>query len=226
MLLICQWSPENGHILDLMCINGDWDKSPGKCIKKPVCEANSYAACILPQVCHDTCDNYLSQNKFECDNSLPCEWGCKCNDGFVLNSENKCVHPDQCGCPDPNFVANPDTMDDSAGPNMYMPGVSILKEFCGQKCTCMGSKWECEDYQCPGGTFCSLDLDEKFACTTDPICPDTASWSQWISNGCKYDLRLIRKSHAELQATMMLITDVELQQLQTKSAQNNFVVDI
>ena len=108
----------NGHILDLTCINGDWDKSPGKCIKKPVCEVNSYAACILPQVCHDTCDNYLSQNKFECDNSLPCEWGCKCDEGFVLNSENKCVHPDQCGCPDPNFVANSDvTADDSGGPS-------------------------------------------------------------------------------------------------------------
>lgn len=179
----------NGHILDLTCINGDWDKSPGKCIKKPVCEVNSYAACILPQVCHDTCDNYLSQNKFECDNSLPCEWGCKCDEGFVLNSENKCVHPDQCGCPDPNFVANSDvTADDSGGPSMYMPGVSILKEFCGQKCTCMGSKWECEDYQCPGGTFCSLDLEQKFECATDPICPSSATWSQWISKGCKYEL--------------------------------------
>ena len=51
--------------LELTCINGEWDKSPGKCTKKPTCDANSYAACILPQVCHDTCDNYLSQNKFE-----------------------------------------------------------------------------------------------------------------------------------------------------------------
>ena len=146
-------------------------------------------------MCHDTCDNYLSQNKFECDKSLPCEWGCKCDEGFVLNSENKCVHPDQCGCPDPNFVANSDiASDDSGGSSMYMPGVSILKEFCGQKCTCMGSKWECEDYQCPGGTFCSLDLEQKFECTTDPICPDSATWSQWISKGCKYELLIMTKS--------------------------------
>ena len=75
---------------------------------------------------------------------------------------------------------------------MYMPGVSILKEFCGQKCTCMGSKWECEDYQCPGGTFCSVDLDQKFECTTDPICPDSATWSQWISKGCKYELSTVK----------------------------------
>ena len=91
-------------------------------------DINSPCACIGK----DT----VSQNKFECDKSLPCEWGCKCDEGFVLNSENKCVHPDQCGCPDPNFVANSDIASDDGGSSMYMPGVSILKEFCGQKCTC------------------------------------------------------------------------------------------
>ena len=154
---------------ELHCRNGNWTGLPVTCVQKPTCDkVNSLAACVHED-CQDTCENYLSQDK-DCATQEPCQWACQCKSGFVMGSDGECIKPDQCGCLDLESDVN------------FMPGVSIVQDFCTRKCTCMGTHWTCEDYQCPIGQSCSFTLDGKEHCAPEPHCPgNVGQWTQWVS---------------------------------------------
>ena len=153
---------------ELKCVNGSWTGLPVICAEKPKCKKNSTPACIHAD-CQDTCENYLSQDK-KCSKKDSCQWGCKCKTGFVLNSAGDCIKPDQCGCFDKDTDVS------------FMPGVSVVQNFCSKKCTCMGTHWSCEDYTCPSGHSCTFNLQGKEQCEPAPRCPmNIGQWTEWVS---------------------------------------------
>ncbi|XP_033096051.1 mucin-5AC-like, partial [Anneissia japonica] len=135
--------------------------SPGFLYQSPCgpCECTNGSFTCEKEVCSDECGNHMafstckpSQSK-TCANmeshkeQLPgqCVPGCVCLDGFVFD-ENvmECVAPDNCPC--------------QHGGNVYKKGEDIMIGC--NKCTCIGTSWECEEKECPG--ICTAWGDPHF----------------------------------------------------------------
>ncbi|CAG9772868.1 unnamed protein product [Ceutorhynchus assimilis] len=77
-----------------------------------------------------TCKNMHTNEHFS---PTVCHSGCKCKDGYVLDSKNKkCVKPNECPC--------------HHGGRSYKEK-SIVQSDCNT-CTCKNGKWQCTDRQC------------------------------------------------------------------------------
>ncbi|XP_050302983.1 hemocytin [Anthonomus grandis grandis] len=77
-----------------------------------------------------TCKNMHTDEHFS---PSVCHAGCKCKDGYVLDSKNKrCVKPNECPC--------------HHGGKSYKEK-SIVQSDCNT-CTCKNGKWKCTDRQC------------------------------------------------------------------------------
>ncbi|XP_076779413.1 zonadhesin [Arvicanthis niloticus] len=87
-----------------------------------------------------------------------CKEGCICQSGYVLNSD-KCVLRVECGCKDTQGALIP------VGKTWTSPG-------CTQSCTCMGGVVQCQNFQCPSGTYCKDSSDGSSTCVKITLqCP-------------------------------------------------------
>ncbi|XP_031194207.1 zonadhesin isoform X3 [Mastomys coucha] len=80
-----------------------------------------------------------------------CKEGCMCQSGYVLNGD-ECVPRVECGCKDTEGDLIP------AGKTWTSPG-------CTQSCVCMGGAIQCQNSQCPPGTYCKDNEDGSSNCT-------------------------------------------------------------
>nr|XP_014342845.1 PREDICTED: SCO-spondin [Latimeria chalumnae] len=85
--------------------------------------------------CPLTCSDLT--NKANCEEDMPCISGCWCPKGLVLDSDHRCVHPEDCPC--------------EAEGVKYWPG-QLVKVNC-QICTCQKGRLE----QCRQSPECSVN---------------------------------------------------------------------
>ncbi|XP_078524644.1 IgGFc-binding protein-like [Lissotriton helveticus] len=98
-----------------------------------VCPPNSHYNACAP-ACPPRCD--APENNC----SLPCQPGCVCDPGFLLQGE-KCVPLSQCGC----FYNS----------TYYEPGQVIWGEGCSEVCTCLGNyTLQCTNNSCSPTEYC------------------------------------------------------------------------
>ncbi|XP_022091554.1 IgGFc-binding protein-like [Acanthaster planci] len=130
------------------------------------CPDNSrYSPCMsaCPRLCgEDRLDNFVCL--------LPCVEGCQCEDGHVLDGDQRCVPEDQCGC--------------------YFEGLYhttseiFLNSNCTMRCTCASGQPVCLPFSCAGNRFCgTVDgvhgcfcnegfIDNGDICVDDPCDPN------------------------------------------------------
>ncbi|XP_068091514.1 SCO-spondin-like isoform X2 [Hyperolius riggenbachi] len=103
------------------------------CPKPPSCPPDlEYKACApCPQTCLDL------TNKRTCRDDEPCVSGCWCPDGFLLDSTNNCVRPEECPCEVEGAT--------------YWPG-QLVKTNC-QICTCQQGEMK----QCRPNPECTVN---------------------------------------------------------------------
>nr|XP_048289896.1 zonadhesin isoform X4 [Myodes glareolus] len=122
------------------------------------CPAHSLFTNCLPS-CLPSCSN-LDGHCEGVSTKVPstCKEGCLCHPGFVFN-EDKCVPRVQCGCKDTQGTFIP-------------AGKTWISRGCTQSCTCMEGTIQCQNFQCPQGSFCLDSNDGNSSCTKITLqCP-------------------------------------------------------
>ncbi|KAL1768316.1 zonadhesin [Sigmodon hispidus] len=131
------------------------------------CPANSQFTDCLPS-CPPSCSN-LDGHCEGVSTKVPatCKEGCLCHPGFVFN-EDKCIPRIQCGCKDTQGTFIP-------------AGKTWTSRGCTQSCTCIGGTIQCQNFQCPQGTYCHGSSDGHSNCTKIPLhCPAHSRYTNCV----------------------------------------------
>lgn len=135
------------------CINAIWDcreagpeeilKYPKSSDLKAVCSATrrqEFTTCepVEPKTCRN-------MHQYHSNSPAICRPGCKCQDGYVLDSHTKeCVKPEACPC--------------HHGGRSYSEGEDIQSDC--NTCKCYHGKWKCTENEC--ASQCSAWGDSHF----------------------------------------------------------------
>ncbi|KAK0405203.1 hypothetical protein QR680_017852 [Steinernema hermaphroditum] len=112
---------------------------------------STYVSCMSG--CQATCADQKPVAK--CDK--PCYDGCKCQDGYVLDSSQnpaKCVLAADCPCIDENGNSHP-------------KGYSWITDNCTKKSVCLFGQIHTQPFDCPANAHCGLDA-EYMGCECNP----------------------------------------------------------
>ncbi|XP_051018087.1 LOW QUALITY PROTEIN: zonadhesin [Acomys russatus] len=148
------------HCKNFQCPSGTYCKDMkdgnSNCTKTTLqCPSHSQFTDCLPS-CPPSCSN-------RCEVTSPkvpsmCKVGCLCDHGFVF-SEDKCVPRSQCACQD-------------ARGGLIPAGKTWTSRGCMQNCACMEGNIQCQNFQCPLGTYCKDNSDDSSTCTKTTLqCP-------------------------------------------------------
>ncbi|NP_001100604.2 zonadhesin precursor [Rattus norvegicus] len=140
----------------------------GTCVKISLqCPANSrYTDCV--PLCPPSC----SDPEGRCEGPGPtvpsiCKEGCLCHPGFVLDWD-KCVPRIECGCKDTQGALIP-------------AGKTWIPRGCTQSCTCIGGAVQCQNSECPPGTYCKDNIDGSGTCVKITLqCPAHSNYTDCL----------------------------------------------
>ncbi|GAB1290326.1 Zonadhesin [Apodemus speciosus] len=163
------------------CVEGNIQCQNFQCPPETYCKDNGDGSSACTKItlqcpahtqytsCLPSCQPSCLDPEGLCKDSSPkvpatCKEGCVCQPGYVLNSD-KCVLRVECGCKDTQGALIP------TGKTWTSPG-------CTQSCACMGGAVQCQNSQCPPGTYCKDSSDGSSACVK--ISENTS----WVSRDC------------------------------------------
>ncbi|EGW06332.1 Zonadhesin, partial [Cricetulus griseus] len=140
---------------NFLCPSGtyckDRDDGSSNCAKITLqCPDHSHFTSCLPS-CPPSCLNLDGR----CEGTSPqvpstCKEGCLCQPGYFLN-KNKCVLQIHCDCLDARGTFIP-------------AGKTWTSRGCTQNCPCAGGAIQCQNFQCPSGTYCKDSSDGNSNC--------------------------------------------------------------
>eukprot|EP00072_Mus_musculus_P074533 XP_017176296.1 PREDICTED: zonadhesin isoform X5 [Mus musculus] len=137
---------------NFQCPPGTYCNHNNNCAKIPLqCPAHSHFTSCLPS-CPPSCANLDGS----CEQTSPkvpstCKEGCLCQPGYFLNN-GKCVLQTHCDCKD-------------AEGGLVPAGKTWTSKDCTQSCACTGGAVQCQNFQCPLGTYCKDSGDGSSNCT-------------------------------------------------------------
>ncbi|CAH7260280.1 Zan [Phodopus roborovskii] len=146
----------------------DSNDGSSDCAEIPLqCPAHSHYTNCLPS-CQPSC----SDPDGRCEGTRPqvpstCKEGCSCQPGYVL-ANGTCVLKIECGCKDDRGT--------------FIPvGKTWIATGCTQSCTCVEGAIQCQNFQCPQGTYCKGSNDGSSNCAEIPLqCPDHSHFSSCL----------------------------------------------
>ncbi|XP_076416960.1 zonadhesin isoform X2 [Peromyscus maniculatus bairdii] len=151
------------HCQNFRCPQGTYckDNNDGSshCAKITLqCPDHSHFTDCLPS-CPPSCADLDAH----CEHTSPkvpstCKEGCLCQPGYFLNND-KCVLRIHCDCKDVHGSLIP-------------AGKTWISKGCTQDCACTGGDVQCQNFQCPSGTFCKDSSDGNSHCVKITLqCP-------------------------------------------------------